>query len=57
MQPVEPVTIGDRVIQAQRLQLVLEDAVHEIWVDSRNRVLRVEIREDGYVALRRDPPS
>ncbi len=57
MESVEPLTIGDRTLQAQRLQLVLDGTVHEIWVDSQNRVLRVEIAGDGYAALRRDPPS
>jgi hypothetical protein len=57
MASVEPVSLGDRTIQAQRLQLVVAGGVHEIWLDSQNRVLRVEIPGEGYVAVRRDPPS
>ena len=54
---VEPLTIGTVTIQAQRLELRLDGAVHDIWLDGQNRVLRVEIRSQGYVARRREPPS
>lgn len=57
MSSVEPLTFGERTLQAQRLQLVLAGAVHEIWLDSQNRVLRVEIPGEGYVAVRRAPPN
>ena len=57
MASVEPISLGDRTLQAQRLQLVLAGAIHEIWLDSQNRVLRVEIPKDDYVAVRRGPPS
>ncbi len=54
---VEALAIGDEELRAQRLQLVLGGAFHDIWVDARGRVLRVEIPGDEYVALRRDPPN
>ena len=57
MASVEPISLGERTLQAQRLQLVVAGAVHEIWLDSQNRVLRVEIPGDDYVAVRQDPPS
>lgn len=57
MASVEPVTVGNITLQAQRLQLVLEGTVHEVWLDSQNRVLRVEIPAHDYVAVRRSPPS
>ena len=53
---VEPVTVGDVTIQAQRLELRLDGAVHDIWLDGQNRVLRVQIPSQGYLARRRDPP-
>ncbi len=57
MASVEPLSVGDRTLQAQRLQLVLEGAIHELWLDSQNRVLRVEIPGEDYVAARLAPPS
>lgn len=56
MTTVEPVEVGGATIQAQRLELRLDGAVHDIWVDGQNRVLRVQIRSQGYLAVRRDPP-
>ncbi len=53
---VEPLTVGAATIQAQRLELRLDGAVHDIWLDGQNRVLRVQIRSQGYLAVRRDPP-
>jgi hypothetical protein len=57
MASVEPIALGDRTLQAQHLQLVLAGAIHELWLDGQNRVLRVEIPGEDYVAVRRDPPS
>ena len=56
MTTVEPVTVGEVTIQAQRLELRLDGAVHDIWLDGQNRVLRVQIPSQDYVATRRDPP-
>lgn len=56
MTTVEPITVGGLTIQAQRLELRLDGAVHEIWLDGQNRVLRVQIPSQDYVAVRRDPP-
>jgi hypothetical protein len=56
MTTVEPVTIGGSTIAAQRLELRLDGAVHDIWLDGQNRVLRVQIPSQDYVAVRRDPP-
>ncbi len=54
---VESIAIGTRTLQAQRLRLVVADATYEVWLDSQNRVLRVEIPEEQYVAIRREPPG
>ena len=54
---VEALAIGDEELRARRLRLELGGAVHDIWLDARGRVLRVEIPGDEYVALRRDPPK
>lgn len=56
MMTVEPVTVGGTTISAQRLELRLDGAVHDIWLDGQNRVLRVQILSQDYVAVRRDPP-
>ena len=57
MTTVEPLTLeGGVTIQAQRLELRLDGAVHDIWLDGQNRVLRVEIRSQGYVAQRNELP-
>ena len=56
MTTVEPVTVGGATIPAQRLELRLEGALHDIWLDGQNRVLRVQIPSQDYVAVRRDPP-
>ncbi len=57
MTVVEPVTVGEVTIQAQRLELRLDGTVHDIWLDGQNRVLRVQIPSQNYVATRRDPPG
>lgn len=56
MTTVEPIIVGEVTIQAQRLELRLDGAVHDIWLDGQNRVLRVQIPSQDYVAMRRDPP-
>ena len=56
MTGVEPVTVGEVTIQAQRLELRLDGAVHDVWLDGQNRVLRVQIPSQNYVAERRNPP-
>ncbi len=56
MTTVEPLTVGAVTIQAQRLELRLDGAVHDIWLDGQNRVLRVQIRSQDYLARRSDPP-
>jgi len=56
MTTVEPVTIGGATIAAQRLELSIDGAVHDIWLDGQNRVLRVQISSQNYVAVRRNPP-
>ena len=56
MTTVEPVAVGADTIQAQRLELRLDGAVHDIWLDGQNRVLRVQIRSQGYLARRGDRP-
>ena len=56
MTTVEPVSVGGATISAQRLELRLDGAVHDIWLDGQNRVLRVQIPSQDYVAVRRDPP-
>jgi hypothetical protein len=56
MTTVEPVVVGGDTITAQRLELSIDGAVHDIWLDGQNRVLRVQIPSQDYVAVRRDPP-
>ena len=56
MTNVEPVAVGADTILAQRLELRLDGAVHDIWLDGQNRVLRVQIRSQGYLARRVEPP-
>lgn len=53
----EAIQIGGQTIQARHLRVEGPDDVREIWVDDRNRVLRVEIQADGYRAVRRAPPG
>ena len=57
MASVEPLSVGGRTLQAQHLQLVLGGAIHDVWLDSQNRVLRVEIPAEDYVATRLAPPG
>ena len=54
---VEPLAFETVTVQAQRLELRLDGAVHEIWLDGQNRVLQVRIRSQGYLAQRITPPS
>jgi hypothetical protein len=50
-------TVGGERLPARLLVLVEPDgADRQIWVDSRGRVLRVELRSRGIVAVRDDPP-
>lgn len=56
MMTVERVNIGGATIAAQRLELRLDGVVHDIWLDGQNRVLRVQIPSQNYLAVRRDPP-
>ncbi len=56
MTTVEPLPFEAVTVQAQRLELRLDGAVHEIWLDGQNRVLRVQIRSLGYLARRSSPP-
>ena len=56
MTTVEPVSIGGATIPAQRLELRLDGVAHDIWLDGQNRVLRVQIPSQNYLAVRRDPP-
>ncbi len=56
MTTVEPLVVGGATIPAQRLELRLDGAVHDIWLDGQNRVLRVQSPSLDYAAVRRDPP-
>ena len=54
MASVEPLTLGETTVQAQHLQLIISNGdIHEIWLDSKNRVLRVEIPKSNYIAVRK----
>ena len=53
---VETVQVAGTRVPAQRLTLDVRGRKHDIWVDQRNRVLRVEIADEGYVAVRRELP-
>lgn len=56
MTTVEPLDFETVTVQAQRLEFRLDGDVHEIWLDGQNRVLRVRIRSQGYLARRSNPP-
>ena len=53
---VETVQVAGTRVSAQRLTLDVQGLKHEIWVDEQNRVLRVEIAANAYVAVRREIP-
>ena len=53
---VEIVQVAGTRVSAQRLTLDVSGRKHDIWVDQQNRVLRVEITADAYVAVRRELP-
>lgn len=53
----EQVTVGGRPIEARHLVLREPGAGdRDVWVDARNRVLKVSIPSRGIVATRDDPP-
>lgn len=52
----ESVTIGGETIRARHLRIEGPGGDREVWVDDRNRVLRVEIPSEGYRAVRTAPP-
>ena len=49
---VEPLTIGNERVQAQYLELNVENSIHRIWTDGQKRILRVEIPQGSFVAYR-----
>ncbi len=53
---VETVQVAGTRVSAQRLTLDVRGLKHDIWVDQQNRVLRVEITANAYVAVRRELP-
>ena len=54
----EPIEIGGRTLQAQRLTLRdAEGGTRELWTDASCRLLKVSIPALGIVALRDDPPA
>ncbi|GMR12990.1 MAG: hypothetical protein BMS9Abin29_1185 [Gemmatimonadota bacterium] len=53
---VETVQVAGTRVSAQRLTLDVLGRRHDFWVDRQNRVLRVEITADAYVAVRRELP-
>ncbi|MFV2006017.1 MAG: hypothetical protein ACC667_01145 [Longimicrobiales bacterium] len=53
---VETVQVAGTRVSAQRLTLDVRGSKHDFWVDQQNRVLRVEIAADAYVAVRRELP-
>ena len=53
---VETVQVAGTQVSAQRLTLDVRGKQHDIWVDQQNRVLRVEIAANSYVAVRRELP-
>jgi hypothetical protein len=55
MASVEPITSGGTTVQAQHLQLIISNGdIHEIWLDNQNRVLKIEVPKNNYIAVRRD---
>lgn len=53
----ETIRIGNESIEARHFRVEGPNEVRDVWVDDRNRVLRVEIEADGYRAVRRAPPQ
>lgn len=53
----ETVDIAGRALAARRYSLVSGQGPRNVWVDAEGRVLKVEIPDRGYVALRDDPPK
>lgn len=54
---VEPISLGDTLVQAQYMRLDVGGVIHRIWADGQNRILRVEIPEEDYVAYRSPVPK
>jgi hypothetical protein len=52
----QSIRIGDADVQARHLRLEGEGGVRELWIDAEGRVLRVDVPEQGYVALRERAP-
>ena len=53
----ETVEIAGRALAARRYSLVNGQGPRHVWVDGEGRLLKVEIPDRGYVALRDDPPK
>jgi len=54
---VEPISLGNKQIQAQHIQLNVGGVIHRIWTDGQNRILRVEIPTKNYLAYRSPLPA
>jgi hypothetical protein len=53
----ESVEIGGRSLPARHFALIgSPEAVRDVWIDEKGRLLKVAIPEKGLVALRDDPP-
>jgi hypothetical protein len=53
----ESVTVGGRGVEARRLTVAPQGgSVRHVWVDAQNRVLRLEIPDQNYVAVRTAAP-
>jgi hypothetical protein len=54
----ESVEIGGRSLPARRFALIGSlEAVRDVWIDEKGRLLKVAIPEKGLIALRDDPPK
>ena len=53
----ESVEVGGRTLAARRFSLTSGASPSHVWVDGQGRLLKVEIPERGFVALRDDPPK
>lgn len=53
----ESVSIGGTEIQAERIELRVGEQLHRVWADDQGRILRVEIPDRSWRAVRTAPPG
>jgi hypothetical protein len=48
----EPLTLGGAPVQARRVTFAIDGAIHEVWYDGEDRVLKVIVPGSGFTAER-----